>query len=637
MTRHLILCGGLEPFQGENGREHVFAINDRPGGIDLRIEQLRRQMVSDIPDTLTDLLEIAAYVYAADSQVRRGGRHMRRVGADWRREFKFAIPVRNPELWSSPPVRDALVETIGFLSDDSYDFRFEKHGQPRPGPGYFEFGAEDGAGGFAPDEILLFSGGLDSLAGALTEIEDGGHRIALVSHRSSPKMLADQIKLLKALETKIGGGRLQHVPVRLTLAEGTAPESTHRTRSFLYAALGLIVAHLFRRKRLRFYENGVVSMHFPISAHVLGARATRSTHPRALAGFTELFSRILGAPFVVENPHFWKTKADIVEAIVGHGCGDLIALTRSCANIRAQITMHPHCGYCSQCIDRRFATLAVAVGEGFDPKTDYQIDLLEGPREPFEQVSMLASYVSTVSKVEIMSDRAFFATFGEAARVYRYLSDPAAVVGEKIYDLYKRHAASVCRVIDREIASNAALIRANALPPSCMLMIAASERSGQIARPIVATREDIGPEDDLHDMEAGGRVREPEILMDFDELGKRVVIGGLGEISGASFQLLDALRRTFRNAREAELLPEKYPFPKTTDLARVLNLDGPSLRKRVSRFRNEEISSLCKAAGRPVLSENAIIENLPWHGYRLNPFRVRLVSLSENGERGGQP
>jgi hypothetical protein len=126
-------------------------------------------------------------------------------------------------------------------------------------------------------------------------------------------------------------------------------------------------------------------------------------------------------------------------------------------------------------------------------------------------------------------------------------------------------------------------------------------------------------------------------LIAFDERGKRVVIGGLGEISGASFQLLDTLRRTFRSARETELLPEKYPFLKTADLARGLKLDGSSMRKRVSRFRNEEIARLCQAAGRPVLSEDAIIENLPWHGYRLNPFRVRLVSLSEIRELGGQP
>jgi hypothetical protein len=124
--------------------------------------------------------------------------------------------------------------------------------------------------------------------------------------------------------------------------------------------------------------------------------------------------------------------------------------------------------------------------------------------------------------------------------------------------------------------------------------------------------------------------------MAFDESGERVVIVGLGAISGALFQLLDALRQTFRSAREAELLPQNYPFLKTADLAHELNLDGASIRKRVSRFRNEEIVTLCKAAGRPVLPEDAIIENLPWNGYRLNPFRVRLVALSEIEELGGQ-
>ena len=625
MTRHLILCGGLAPARGEDGERLDLVVSDRSGGIDLGIEQIRRKMVSELPDTLTDLLEIAAYVYAADSQIGRGGNYMKRAGTDWRRQFKFAIPVRKPELWSA--ARDALVETIGFLSDDSYDFRFEPLEKPRHWQGYFEFG-KGAAEGFAPDEVLLFSGGLDSFAGVLSEIVSGGHQVALVSHRSSPKLLADQTKLIKTLEGKVGERHVLHVPARLTLAKGTTPESTHRTRSFLYAALGMIIAHIFRRQRVRFYENGVTSLHFPISAHVLGARATRSTHPRVLVGFTELFTRILGAPFVVENPYSWWTKTDVVKSIVSHGYGDLIALTRSCANVRGQTTMHPHCGCCSQCIDRRFATLAVAAEDRFDPQTDYEIDLLQGPREPFEQVSMLASYVSTVSKVEVMSDRAFFATFGEAARVYRYLSDPAAVVGEKIYDLYKRHAANVCRVLDEQIANNAPLIRGNKLPASCLLMIATSQRSGQVGRRTVAALTDTGLEGDHDGIEKGGRVRGPEILLAFDEVGRRLVIDGLGEILGASFELLDALRAAFRNARGAELRPEKYPFVKSIDLANALSLDESSMRKRVSRFRTE-MMGLCNAICRPPLSEDAVVENLPWHGYRLNPFRVRLVALSE--------
>ena len=548
VTRHLILCGGLAPALSEKGERLDLVITQRPGGIDLGIEQLQRKLVVDISDLSTDLLEIAAYIYAADSQTSRGGKYMQRLGADWRRHFKFAIPVRNPELWSSPAIRDALTNTIGFLSDDSYEFRFEKLAQPQRWKRYFEFGGEQSEDvGFAPDEVLLFSGGLDSLSGVLEEIASSGRRVALVSHRSSPKALADQNMLLEELKARIGLGRLWHVPVRLTLATGASGESTHRTRSFLYAVLGFIVAQVFRRQRLRFYENGVISLHFPISAHVLGARATRSTHPRVLRGFEKLFSRLLDAPFAVENPFFWRTKTDVVHSIVQHGFADLIGLTRSCANVRGQTIMHPHCGYCSQCIDRRFATLAVAAEDSSDPKLYYGIDLIEGPRTGFEQVSMLASYVSTVSMVEVMTDQAFFAKFGEAARAYRYFSDPAHVAGEKIFDLYKRHAASVCGVLDREIANNASRIRANSLPPSCLLMIAASQRSGRVKR---ATVEKIAHVSDATDeasrsLEVGGRQREPLLYLAFDGATRCVVIEGLGTIASASYDLLEALRPAF--------------------------------------------------------------------------------------------
>jgi len=47
-------------------------------------------------------------------------------GQDWRRGFSFHIPVRVPELWSSPLVISALRNTLGFLSDDEYDFHFTR-------------------------------------------------------------------------------------------------------------------------------------------------------------------------------------------------------------------------------------------------------------------------------------------------------------------------------------------------------------------------------------------------------------------------------------------------------------------------------------------------------------------------------
>jgi hypothetical protein len=74
------------------------------------------------------------------------------------------------------------------------------------------------------------------------------------------------------------------------MSEDLNREYTQRSRSFLYAALGATVAAMVGRDRIRFYENGVVSLNLPVSAQAIGARATRTTHPRVLNGFAELFT-----------------------------------------------------------------------------------------------------------------------------------------------------------------------------------------------------------------------------------------------------------------------------------------------------------------------------------------------------------
>ncbi|MDA2915155.1 hypothetical protein MYX77_14610, partial [Acidobacteriia bacterium AH_259_A11_L15] len=81
-----------------------------------------------------------------------------------------------------------------------------------------------------------------------------------------------------------------HIPVWINKDEALGREPTQRSRSFLYASLATAVAGVFGLRRIRFYENGVVSLNLPISAQVIGARATRSTHPKALKAFERLFS-----------------------------------------------------------------------------------------------------------------------------------------------------------------------------------------------------------------------------------------------------------------------------------------------------------------------------------------------------------
>ena len=85
------------------------------------------------------------------------------------------------------------------------------------------------------------------------------------------------------------------------------------------------------------------------------------------------------------------------------------------------------------------------------------------------------------------------------------------------------------------------------------------------------------------------------LYLAFDDANKHVLIESLGVISGPSYELLNALRASFRNARERELRPELYPFVKTIELAHMLTLEEGCLRKRVYRFRNEDIPDLCRA------------------------------------------
>ena len=198
------------------------------------------------------------------------------------------------------------------------------------------------------------------------------------------------------------------------------------------------------------YENGVVSLNLPISAQLIGARATRTTHPMVINGFNELFSMLMGKPFKVENPFLWETKADIVSQIADAGCADLIKDTVSCAHVMEMTDLHTHCGKCSQCIDRRFATLASGNGN-FDPQEMYKVDLLKGARETLEDKTMLESYVRTATWVAKMTEMEFFSHFGETSRVFSHLDGTSYENAEKILDLHRRHAKQICGVIDKAI------------------------------------------------------------------------------------------------------------------------------------------------------------------------------------------
>jgi hypothetical protein len=474
-NEHLVLCSGATARPRGDEKLLILNLHGASANVRLEIEDISRRLLANLSDVHADLLEIASYVYAADSAVSRGGKTDSHLGAMWRRKFRFVIPVRQPSLWSSDPVNAALVETISFLSDDDYEFKFPQLGKPPPVETYFPLsGAVDAK--FMPDDVILFSGGLDSFAGTVEELVAHGKKVALVSHRSASKITGAQNYLIGQLRRRFGPDRVLHVPVRANLKDDLGKEPTHRTRSFLFAAIGAVTGHLLDRQRIFFFENGVVSLNLPPVGQVVGARATRTTHPQALAGFRHILSAVLGQRFHVGNAHAWITKAEVIERIVQGGCADLIRHTRSCTRVHAMTKLHPHCGQCSQCIDRRFAVLA-AGQEQEDPDEAYKVDLLLGGRGPGPDREMALAYIRSASKIGQMRDVDFFTHFGETSRVVSHFAEPAGTVARRIFELHRRHSAAVCQVFDAGVDANKANIRNGSLSRDCLISLVVGQSS----------------------------------------------------------------------------------------------------------------------------------------------------------------
>jgi hypothetical protein len=102
MSETLVLCGGTSAPKRGAAKTLRLNLGGSNANVSLRIEDISRRMVADIPDVLTDLLEVATYVYCADQLVSRGGEAAQALGADWRRQLNFVVPVREPDLWTLP-------------------------------------------------------------------------------------------------------------------------------------------------------------------------------------------------------------------------------------------------------------------------------------------------------------------------------------------------------------------------------------------------------------------------------------------------------------------------------------------------------------------------------------------------------
>ncbi len=595
----------LPPLTKSGGDEVLrLDIAGREVAMTLRIGQLNRQLVEGLQDRALDLLEIAALVYCADAAVSRGGLTDQRMGDKWHRRFVATMPVRDLDFWQRESVIQALEETLMFLSGDRFEFSFSTKDEPDAERSrFFKFSRNSS---WKPHRVLMFSGGLDSFAGAVEEIVEQKHRVALVSHASSTKIAPVQKRLISELSKKYGADTCRHIPMTAQLRGRSTVERTHRTRSFLFAVLGSITATAFGLDRVSFHEDGVVSLNLPPVGNVVGTRATRTTHPKTLKLFTGLLRLVFENDMRVDNPFFARTKADVVERISHLGMADQIVETRSCADVHNQTHQYFHCGRCSQCIDRRFAMLSKGL-ERFDPEDAYRVDLMSDARPNGTDREMALSYVRNAVFFENATPDALARSFPVVLDAVNHLDSPPDTAMSMIADLLNRHGKAVTSVMRRTLES-----KSPGEFPEQSLPRLYGEMQSALSLPFVpATSVDKNENEKL------------PLTIEIDKTSRLVLIGEHIELKkNATADLLIVLAEEWLRAAGKGLEPLEFPCLKSGDLVEKLGVESDEVVRRRILTARRTIEKRFESAGLSVDKPQELIENLSWNGYRLAPERV---------------
>ena len=461
------------------------AITSSGGSADLNlgIEGLGGALLREVGPRAADLVRIAAYAYRADQLVSRGGERDAHA-ARWRRRLALCVPAADPAFWSAPEVVERLAAALRFLTDDDWEFAFSQ-GPPelRQMPMKVEGGEVLGA----PRALVPFSGGVDSLC-VLLEAAANGDRPVAVGHWSTSAHKARQLALLARARERFSGWAFPLLGLAVHGRGGDPPESSQRSRGFLYASLGAAFAAELGVGRVLFGDNGPVSVNLPTNDQLVGALASRSTHPRFLDRFNRLAELVFPAGPEVSNPLLGRTRTEELEVLKATGCSDLLPLTLSCSKWRGLPAATPHCGGCSQCVDRRFATVAAGL-EDYDPASRYRRDVFLDELPLWHDQMTAESYVRTARKVVTLGDLELLAEYGQ---IYdAVLDDDPDPDGTalRFVHLTKRHARMTLDGLRKQTKEHLDDMVEGRLPDRCLLRTAFA---GVAADRLVASRSQAG-------------------------------------------------------------------------------------------------------------------------------------------------
>jgi hypothetical protein len=205
-------------------------------------------------------------------------------------------------------------------------------------------------------------------------------------------------------------------------------------------------------KEITIFENGITSFNFPRRQDLLNARATRTTHPKAMALLKDLFAAITETAFIIATPFVWKTKADVVAALANANGSALVPSGVSCSRTFLSIGSASHCGECSQCIDRRFASYAAGVDE-LDDSVPYAVNFINNPLSNDEARTTLVDYMRQANEFATWNPDHF------ATQLFGPISEMVDYVGISIEEDACNRITALCQRHGKQVMNAIAKMR----------------------------------------------------------------------------------------------------------------------------------------------------------------------------------
>ncbi len=343
---------------------------------------LAKQAHRPLSSREADFAWLAIAVYLADRTAPRNpyGNH---GPAFWRRKIHITIPVADPLAWKA--VMDPLIQALEYLTEDDWNFEFI--------PGRATFSAESqehfrGMHGPRVAWTSLFSGGLDSLAGALCWLRSRSGIGLLVSGQTHHRIAAGQQAQVAELRSHFPQ-RVEHIGVEYGVPDKhglNGFESSQRTRAFIHTALGSLAALRAGNGQLYLFENGFGALNLPCDSAQIGSQNSRGTHPVFLHRMAALVRAAFNRPFVIANPFTFSTKAQMLAAPGMKEFASLFRSSFSCDRFPNYHHTAPQCGCCASCLVRRLAFHGSGIA---DDLAGYTQDILR-PRRALHQSELLA-------------------------------------------------------------------------------------------------------------------------------------------------------------------------------------------------------------------------------------------------------